>query len=72
MLRCELLDLTGQSSLPHIFIGGEHIGGLSTGTPGLAALIESGDLETKLAKAKANLKIAAPAKKKSFSFKLPF
>ena len=26
VLRAELLELTGQSSLPHIFIGGEHIG----------------------------------------------
>ena len=45
--------MTGQSSLPHIFIGGESIGGLSTGTPGLAALLESGELEAKLKKAKA-------------------
>ena len=26
VIRGELLELTGQSSLPHIFIGGEHIG----------------------------------------------
>lgn len=53
VLRLELENLTGQSSLPHVFIGGESIGGLSTGTPGLAALVESGELETKLKKAKA-------------------
>ena len=53
MLRQELENLTGQSSMPHIFIGGESIGGLSTGTPGLAALVESDELVAKLKKAKA-------------------
>ena len=53
VLRSQLLDLTGQSSLPQIFIGGESIGGLATGTPGLSALLESGDLETRLKKASA-------------------
>ena len=53
VLRAELDAMTGQSSLPHIFIGGESIGGLSTGTPGLVALIENGELEAKLKKAKA-------------------
>lgn len=53
VMRLELENLTGQSSLPHVFIGGESIGGLSTGTPGLAALVESGELATKLKKAKA-------------------
>ena len=53
LLRAKLLDQTGQSSLPHIFIGGEHIGGLSTGTPGLNSLVESGELISKLKEAKA-------------------
>ena len=53
VLRAELSEMTGQSSLPHIFIGGESIGGLSSGTPGLVALLESGELEAKLKKAKA-------------------
>lgn len=53
VLRAELLALTGQSSLPQVFIGGESIGGLATGTPGLAALQESGELEAKLRAAKA-------------------
>jgi glutaredoxin-related protein len=53
VLRAELLALTGQSSLPQVFIGGEAIGGLATGTPGLAALQESGELEAKLRAAKA-------------------
>ena len=42
--RSELQALTGQSSLPHVFIGGEHVGGLATG-PGLASLDESGELD---------------------------
>lgn len=74
VLRSELLDKTGQSSLPHIFIGGEHIGGLSTGTPGLAALVESGELEPKLVKAKASTKTPPKVGKKVGigGFKLPF
>mmetsp|Transcript_12526 Transcript_12526/g.37610 ORF Transcript_12526/g.37610 Transcript_12526/m.37610 type:complete len:183 (-) Transcript_12526:35-583(-) len=48
--RAELEAMTGQSSLPHVFIGGEHVGGLATG-PGLAALQESGELSTKLSSA---------------------
>ena len=45
--------MTGQSSLPHVFIGGKSVGGLSSGTPGLAALQESGELTTMLKQAKA-------------------
>ena len=49
VLRAELLAMTGQSSLPHVFIGGSHVGGLFTGTdegtaPGVAALQEAGEL----------------------------
>mmetsp|Transcript_37127 Transcript_37127/g.83598 ORF Transcript_37127/g.83598 Transcript_37127/m.83598 type:complete len:326 (+) Transcript_37127:170-1147(+) len=48
-LRAQLLEVTGQSSLPQVFIDGEHVGGLFTGTPdgrypGLAGLKESGKL----------------------------
>lgn len=46
-LRAALLEMTGQSSLPHVFINGEHVGGLFTGNakyPGLAGLKESGEL----------------------------
>ena len=64
--RLELEYLTGQSSLPHIFVNGEHIGGLATGTPGLIDLIESDQLEIKLKK-----KVTKEAKVK-FPFKLPF
>lgn len=48
-VRAKLLDMTGQSSLPHIFINGEHIGGIFSGPdekPGLAALQESGELQS--------------------------
>ena len=52
--RVELRKLYGQGSLPHIFIGGEWVGGLATGADdGLAGLVESGELEAKLRKAKA-------------------
>ena len=52
-LRAELLAMTGQSSLPHVFIEGKHVGGLFTGTPdglypGLATLKESGELQNML------------------------
>jgi glutaredoxin 3 len=40
--RAALLDMTGQSSLPHIFIGGESIGGLFSGSPGLVPALEKG------------------------------
>ncbi len=53
--RAELLEMTGQSSLPHVFIGGEHVGGLFTGPAGapggLAGLQESGDLDRMLVEA---------------------
>ena len=52
-VRAELGALTGQTSMPHIFIGGESIGGLFTGTPGLMPLQEAGELESKLRAAKA-------------------
>ena len=50
-MRAELLEMTGQSSLPHVFIDGKHVGGLFTGTPdgskpGLAGMKESGELKT--------------------------
>ena len=54
-MRYELLVRTGQSSLPHIFINGQHIGGLFSGpsseAPGIAALKESGQLDALLQKA---------------------
>lgn len=46
--RAALLDMTGQSSLPHIFIGGKPIGGLFSGDPGLVPLLEQGMLSPML------------------------
>ena len=52
--RVELRKMFGQGSLPHIFIGGEWVGGLATGAEGgLAGLVERGELEDKLRKARA-------------------
>jgi glutaredoxin-related protein len=52
--RVELRKQTGQGSLPHIFIGGEWVGGLATGAEGgLAGLVERDELVAKLSKAKA-------------------
>ena len=53
-IRAALLDRTGQSSLPHVFLDGRHLGGLFTGTPdgsspGLAGLRESGRLQEMIA-----------------------
>merc|ERR1712048_853904 len=50
-IRAELGQMTGQTSFPHIFIGGDSVGGLfSRGTSGggIASLAESGELEKKL------------------------
>ena len=52
--RVELRKLYGQGSLPHVFIGGEWVGGLTTGGEGgLAALVARGELVPKLKKARA-------------------
>jgi len=52
--RVELRKLYGQGSLPHIFIGGEWVGGLTTGADGgLAGLVEREELVPMLRKAKA-------------------
>mmetsp|Transcript_49292 Transcript_49292/g.86789 ORF Transcript_49292/g.86789 Transcript_49292/m.86789 type:complete len:256 (+) Transcript_49292:50-817(+) len=52
--RVELRKLYGQGSLPHVFIGGEWVGGLSTGANGgLTGLVERDELVPMLRKAKA-------------------
>ena len=53
--RVELRKLYGQGSLPHVFIGGEWVGGYTTGGPagGLAGLVASGELVPMLRKARA-------------------
>jgi glutaredoxin len=50
--RAALLEMTGQSSLPHIFIGGQPVGGLFSGQPGLVPLLKEGRLWDKLTQAK--------------------
>lgn len=47
-VRAELGKMTGQTSMPHIFIGGQSVGGLFSGTPGLVPLQEDGELLEKL------------------------
>ena len=42
--RMALLEMTGQSSLPHVFVGGTSIGGLFSGSPGLVPALEKGAL----------------------------
>ncbi|KAK3243156.1 hypothetical protein CYMTET_47175 [Cymbomonas tetramitiformis] len=48
----ELAKLTGRTSVPNIWIGGENIGGCNDGSPGLMPLVNEGKLEEKLAKAR--------------------
>jgi glutaredoxin len=50
--RAALGEMTGQTSLPHVFIGGESIGGLFSGAPGLVPSLEEGALLTKIETAK--------------------
>lgn len=52
MKRAALLDMTGSSSLPNIFIGGNSIGGLFSGNPGLLASLEAGKLKAMVEDAK--------------------
>ena len=42
--RAALLQMTGQSSMPHVFVGRKSIGGLFSGTPGLIPALEKGIL----------------------------
>jgi anaphase-promoting complex subunit 7 len=49
--RAALLELTGQSSLPNIFVGGKSIGGLFSGDPGLVPALEQGLLREMVEKA---------------------
>ena len=53
-MRVELRKRYGQGSLPHVWIGGEWVGGLSTGADGgIAGLADRGELVAKLKAAKA-------------------
>lgn len=51
-LKKELYKRTGRSSVPSVFIRGEHIGGCFDG-PGLVPLYQSGDLQKMLKRARA-------------------
>jgi glutathione S-transferase len=51
--RAALLEITGQSSLPHIFVGGKWIGGLFDGEPGLVPSLNDGSFWKLLDQAKA-------------------
>ena len=50
-VRAELLERTGQSSMPHVFVGGKSVGGLYSGSPGLMALKKEGKLRPMLEEA---------------------
>lgn len=49
--RAALLEMTGQSSLPHIFVGGTGVGGLYSGSPGLVPALEKGEFMNMLEEA---------------------
>lgn len=51
-LKKELAKRTGRSSVPSVFIRGEHVGGCFDG-PGLVPLYQSGDLQRMLKRARA-------------------
>ena len=53
--RAALLEITGQSSLPNIFIGGASIGGLFSGSPGLVPALEQGKLMSMIDDAKKSM-----------------
>uniref|UniRef100_A0A7S4K7U7 GST N-terminal domain-containing protein n=1 Tax=Odontella aurita TaxID=265563 RepID=A0A7S4K7U7_9STRA len=42
--RAALGEMTGQTSLPHVFVGGKSIGGIFSGSPGLVPALEQGIL----------------------------
>ncbi len=44
--RAALLEIAGSSSLPNMFVGGNSVGGLFSGNPGILASLESGELKT--------------------------
>eukprot|EP00747_Dinoflagellata_sp_TGD_P220166 gnl/TRDRNA2_/TRDRNA2_92169_c0_seq1.p1 gnl/TRDRNA2_/TRDRNA2_92169_c0~~gnl/TRDRNA2_/TRDRNA2_92169_c0_seq1.p1 ORF type:complete len:283 (+),score=49.82 gnl/TRDRNA2_/TRDRNA2_92169_c0_seq1:35-883(+) len=54
VIRAELGEMTGQTSFPHIFIGGTSVGGLfsgGAGDTGIAGLADTGELQKLLQKA---------------------
>ena len=57
--RVALLEITGQSSLPNVFIGGKSIGGLYSGGPGLVLALERGDLLTMVEEAERAMRVTS-------------
>ncbi|KAL7529358.1 hypothetical protein ACHAWF_002946 [Thalassiosira exigua] len=53
--RAALLDMTGQSSLPHVFVGGTSVGGLYSGSPGLVPSLERGEFVDLVEEAKRSM-----------------
>ena len=53
--RAALLEITGQSSLPNIFVAGESIGGLFSGSPGLIPALEEGTFADMVDEAKRSM-----------------
>ena len=53
--RAALLEITGQSSLPNIFVAGESIGGLYSGNPGLIPALEEGTFTDMVDEAKRSM-----------------
>ena len=53
--RAALLEMTGQSSLPNIFVGGTSIGGVYSGSPGLVPALERGELMNMVEEAKKSM-----------------
>ena len=47
-VNARLGERTGRTSVPAIWIGGEHVGGLNDGDPGLVPLDIAGGLDAKL------------------------
>lgn len=54
--RAALLQMTGQSSLPHVFIDGTSIGGLFSGNPGVLPLLKDNKFQSMIEEATAKSK----------------
>eukprot|EP00241_Pyramimonas_parkeae_P011728 CAMPEP_0114261846 /NCGR_PEP_ID=MMETSP0058-20121206/21392_1 /TAXON_ID=36894 /ORGANISM="Pyramimonas parkeae, CCMP726" /LENGTH=221 /DNA_ID=CAMNT_0001377483 /DNA_START=77 /DNA_END=742 /DNA_ORIENTATION=+ len=71
-IRAELAELTGRTSMPNIFIGGNSIGGCNDGTPGLMPLIASGELELLLPSKPVPVQVVRGFKNPFANLKNPF
>jgi len=57
--RVALGELTGQTSLPNLFVGGKSIGGLFSGNPGLIPTLEQGIFLDMVSAAKASIEASS-------------